>query len=55
VASTTIRKAKMIASPMNFNDIEFLYDWWESEKFIKLFGIKTVDELDISGGLYTEK
>lgn len=41
-----------VASPMNFGDIEFLYDWWEGEKYIKLFGIKTVRELDISGGLY---
>lgn len=43
-----------VASPMNFDDIEFLYDWWEGEKYIKLFGIKTVSELDISGGIYTE-
>lgn len=45
---------KEVASPMNFDDIEFLYDWWEGEKYIKLFGIKTVSELDISGGIYTE-
>lgn len=43
---------KEIASPYNFDDIEFLYDWWEGEKFIKLFGIKAVDEIDIAGGLY---
>lgn len=43
---------KEIASPYNFDDIEFLYDWWEGEKFIKLFGIKSVDEIDITGGLY---
>lgn len=43
---------KEVASPMNFNDIEFLYDWWEGEKFIKLVGIQSVDELDISGGIY---
>lgn len=41
---------KEVASPLNFDDIEFLYDWWEGEKFIKLFGIKAVDEFDISGG-----
>ena len=40
-----------IACPCD-GDIEFLYDWWEGEKFIKLFGIKSVDEIDISGGLY---
>lgn len=43
---------KEVASPMGFDDIEYLYDWWEGEKYIKLFGIKSVDELDISGGLY---
>lgn len=45
---------KEIASPMNLDDIEFLYDWWEGEKFIKLFGIVTINELDISGGIYME-
>lgn len=43
---------KEVASPYNGNDVEFLYDWWEGERFIKLFGIKAVDEIDISGGLY---
>lgn len=45
---------KEVASPDRFNDIEFLYDWWEGEKFIKLFGIKTISELDISGGIYEQ-
>ena len=43
---------KEVASPMDFDDIEYLYDWWEGEKYIKLFGIKSIDELDISGGIY---
>ena len=43
---------KEVACPVNFNDIEFMYDWWEGEKFIKLFGIKTISEFDISGGIY---
>lgn len=46
---------KEVASPLNFDDIEFLYDWWEGEKFIKLFGIKTISELDIYGGIYDEE
>jgi len=46
---------KEVASPMNLDDVEFLYDWWEGERFIKLFGIKLVDELDISGGIYEEE
>lgn len=41
-----------VASPVGYNDIEFLHDWWEGEKYIKLFGIKTVGELDIYGGIY---
>lgn len=52
---------KEIASPSppplkyyDGGDIEFLYDWWEGEKYIKLFGIKTVGELDIDGGIYEE-
>ena len=43
-----------IASPYGFDDIEFLYDWWEGENHIKLFGIKSIDEIDVSGGIYTE-
>lgn len=43
---------KEVASPLNFDDIEFLSDWWEGEKFIKLFGIKAVGEFDISEGIY---
>lgn len=50
----TYELRKEIASPYNFNDVEYLYDWWEGERFIKLFGIKSVDELDISGGIYAE-
>lgn len=45
---------KEVASPYHYNDIEFLYDWWEGEKYIKLFGIKTIQELDIDGGIYME-
>ena len=45
------RLIKEIACP---DKAEYLFDWWEGEKYIKLFGIKSVDELDISGGIYTE-
>ena len=45
---------KEVASPVGYNDIEFLHDWWEGEKYIKLFGIKTVGEFDIDGGIYEE-
>lgn len=43
---------KEVATPTSDCNVEFLNDWWEGEKYIKLFGIKTVDELDISGGIY---
>lgn len=41
-----------VASPYNFDDIEFLYDWWEGEKFIRIFGIISLDGINISGGIY---
>lgn len=43
---------KEVACPCNFDDIEFLYDWWEGQKYIKLFGIQTITEVDVSGGIY---
>lgn len=49
----TYRVCKEVACP-NDGDIEFLYDWWEGEDYIKIFGIKSIDEIDISGGLYEE-
>ena len=41
-----------VASPENFYDVMYLNDWWEGEKYIKIFGIQSVDELEISGGIY---
>lgn len=48
---------KTVAHPISSysDDIEFLDDWWEGEKYIKLFGIKTIDEVDVSGGIYIEE
>ena len=43
-----------VATPSGFSDIEYLYDWWEGEKYIRLFGIRSVYELDITGGIYEE-
>lgn len=45
---------KEVASPHNFDDIMYLNDWWEGEKFIRLFGIISLDEINVSGGIYTE-
>ena len=47
--------SKEVASPLSLDDIEFLSDWWEGERYIKLFGIKTISEIDISGGLYDKE
>lgn len=33
---------------------EFLHDWWEGQKYIRIYGIQTVQDLSISGGLYDE-
>lgn len=49
----TYRVCKEVACPDD-GDVEFLYDWWEGEDYIKIFGIKSIDEFDISGGLYEE-
>lgn len=46
--------SKEVASPYNPIGVEYLNDWWEGQKFIKIFGIKSVDKLDISGGIYEE-
>ena len=43
-----------VASPYNWDDIEFLYDWWEGEKFLRLFGIISLDGINVRGGIYTE-
>ena len=43
-----------VATPGGFcgKDIEFLYDWWEGEKYLRLFGIRSVDAFNITGGIY---
>lgn len=46
--------AKEVALPVGLDGVEFLYDWWEGEKYIKLFGIRSISELDVSGGLYEQ-
>ena len=43
-----------VASPYNFDDVEFLYDWWEGERFIRIFGIKPLNGFNITGGIYEE-
>lgn len=43
-----------VATPDCCNIIEFLNDWWEGEKFIRLYGIKAVSEMEITDGIYAE-
>lgn len=38
----------------NGDEVEFLYDWWEGQKYLRLWGIRSVGEFAIIGGLYTE-
>lgn len=40
-----------VAYPLDYlsNDIEFLNDWWEGQRYIKLLGIESVSNLKING------
>lgn len=37
-----------------YGGIEFCPNWWEGQKYIKLLGIKSIDDVEILGGIYTE-
>lgn len=43
-----------IANTTDTTEVEFANDWWEGEKFIRIFGIAAVNGLDISGGIYQD-
>ena len=46
-------KRNEVASPYNFSEIEFDFDWWEGEKYINILGIKYLNEINIDGeGIY---
>lgn len=32
--------------------VEWLNDWWEGEKYIRLHGIQSVETINVCGGLY---
>lgn len=34
------------------DEIEWLNDWWEGEKYIRLHGIQSVETINVYGGLY---
>lgn len=35
--------------------VEFLSDWWEGEKYIRILGMKDLSSIEISGGIYLEQ
>lgn len=35
-------------------DMEFDSDWWEGQEYIRIYGIKAVHDIEISGGIYEE-
>lgn len=39
---------------VEYDKVIYDNDWWEGEKYIKLFGIELLDNLDIEGGIYNE-
>lgn len=36
-----------IASPYNMYDVEYLNDWWEGEKYIRVTGIQGISDIKI--------
>lgn len=37
------------------DDIEFFYDWWwGGQKYIRILGIESIDNIEVSGGIYAE-
>ena len=39
---------------VDYDKVVWDNDWWEGEKYIKLFGIKLLSDLEIEGGIYNE-
>lgn len=33
-------------------EVEWLNDWWEGERYIRLHGIQSVETINVHGGLY---
>lgn len=46
------KEIREIAYPINYNDVEFLYDWGEGEQFIRLLGIQSISKIDVCGTIY---
>ena len=40
---------------VDYDKVVWDNDWWEGEKYIKIFGIALLNDLEIKGGIYYEK
>ena len=41
-------KVNEVVSSLDGDFNEFLHDWWEGQKFIKINGVKNIDEIEIA-------
>lgn len=42
-------------SPSGFGDVEYEYDWWEGEKYVRISGIRGLHEMRFVGGVYEDQ
>lgn len=42
----------VIATPDDECEVEFLHDWWIGQDSIRIIGIMSVDEVNVTGGVY---
>lgn len=43
-----------VADPYLFEDVMFDYDWWEGERFIRIYGIRPLCDIEVYGGIEEE-
>lgn len=41
-----------VAFPYMMDSVEYQFDWWEGQKYIKILGIVSISEIEVSGGVY---
>jgi hypothetical protein len=42
-------------SPSGFGAVEYDYDWWEGEKYVRISGIRGLHEMRFVGGVYEDQ
>jgi hypothetical protein len=42
-----LRDNEVVSPTENCESLEFLYDWWEGQKYIKLLGIRNLHEIEL--------